>query len=92
METGQPVVSVSVIAKVLKSDNPKIKEGAIVLLTGSGTEEYSSVPESAVGRAQIIEPQDGVPLTAYLGVLGMTGDLPPLRRLCPDILLIPVED
>ncbi|KAL2399124.1 NADP-dependent oxidoreductase RED1 [Exophiala dermatitidis] len=73
MTVGKPVVSVHVLAKVLKSDNPKIKEGDLVLLRSHSTEEYSAVPESAVSSTQIINPQLGVPLTAYLGLLGMTG-------------------
>jgi len=73
MEAGKPVVSVSVVGKVLKSDNAKIKEGAIVLLRSHFTESYSAVQESAVETTQIIEPQKGVPLTSYLGLLGMTG-------------------
>ncbi|OAP59449.1 hypothetical protein AYL99_06747 [Fonsecaea erecta] len=73
MTTGKPVISVSVIGQVLKSDNPKIKPGAIVMLQSSGSESYSTKEESAVATTQIIEPKDGVPLTAYLGLLGMTG-------------------
>ncbi|KIW90451.1 uncharacterized protein Z519_09097 [Cladophialophora bantiana CBS 173.52] len=73
MTTGKPVVSVSVIGKVLKSDNPKIQPGAIVMMQSSGTESYSAKEESAVATTQIIEPKEGVPLTAYLGLLGMTG-------------------
>lgn len=73
MIPGKPVISVHVIGKVLKSDNPKIKEGATVLLRSHYTEEYSTVPESAVETTQIIEPKPGVPLTAYLGLMGMTG-------------------
>ncbi|KAH0841052.1 hypothetical protein AYO21_06546 [Fonsecaea monophora] len=73
MNTGEPVISVSVIGKVLKSDNPKIQPGAIVMLLASGTESYSRKEESAVATTEIIEPKEGVPLTAYLGLLGMTG-------------------
>ena len=73
MITGRPLLSVSVIGKVLKSDNSKFKEGTIVLLSSSFTESYSSVPESAMNRVEIIQPREGVPLTAYLGLLGMTG-------------------
>ncbi|ETI28422.1 hypothetical protein G647_00871 [Cladophialophora carrionii CBS 160.54] len=73
MKTGEPVISVSVIGKVLKSDNPAIKQGQIVMLQGSGSESYSIKDESAVKTTQIIEPKEGVPLTAYLGLLGMTG-------------------
>jgi NADPH-dependent curcumin reductase CurA len=73
MTAGAPVESVSVIGKVLKSDNDKIKPGQIVMLQLSGTESYSAKGEDAVKSTQIIEPKDGVPLTAYLGSLGMTG-------------------
>ena len=73
MEPGKPVISVSVIGKVLKTDNDKVKEGQIVMLRGSGTESYSSVSEEGVKALQIIEEKPGVPLTAYLGLLGMTG-------------------
>lgn len=73
MITGKPVVSVSVIGKVLKSDDSKFKEGTMVLLTSSFTESYTSVPESAMNRVEIIQPREGVPLTAYLGLLGMAG-------------------
>ncbi|EXJ89670.1 hypothetical protein A1O3_02737 [Capronia epimyces CBS 606.96] len=73
MTVGKPVVSVHVLGKVLKSDTPKIKEGAIVLIKGYYTEEYSAVPESALDRTAVIDPKPGVPLTAYLGALGMTG-------------------
>ncbi|EXJ95649.1 hypothetical protein A1O1_00771 [Capronia coronata CBS 617.96] len=73
MAVGKPVVSVHVLGKVLKSDTPKIKEGSTVLMMSHYTEEYSAVPESAVKSTQVIEPKPGVPLTAYLGLMGMTG-------------------
>lgn len=73
MQAGKPVVSVSVIGKVLKSDTPKFQPGDTVLLTAHYTESYSAVDESEVQRTQIINPAPGVPLTAYLGPLGMTG-------------------
>lgn len=76
MEPGKPVLSVSVIGKVLKSDNEKYPVGSIVMIGGWYTEEYSSVPEKAfenVHFTQRIEEKLGVPLTAYLGALGMTG-------------------
>jgi NADPH-dependent curcumin reductase CurA len=73
MEIGQPIVSISVIGKVLKSDNSKFKEGSLVFLFLSGTESYSIVPESKLGTARVIELENGIPLTAHLGALGMTG-------------------
>ncbi|KAK5074728.1 hypothetical protein LTR64_000933 [Lithohypha guttulata] len=84
MEVGKPVESVSVIGKVLKSDNSQFKEGEHVILWSSYTETYSKVsPEDTNGlsdqkvessrRAQRFEPASGVPFTAYINALGMTG-------------------
>ncbi len=73
MTVGKPVVAVSVIGKVLKSDTPKVKEGSYVMLWAHPTESYSAVPASAVEGVQILDPKPRVPLTAYLGALGMTG-------------------
>lgn len=73
MEVGNPVISVSVIGKVLKSDAQNIKEGSVVLLTGSGTESYSTVPAEKLPHVKVLTEQKGVPLTAHLGALGMTG-------------------
>lgn len=83
MEAGKPVVSVSVIGKILKSDNAKFPEGDLVILWSSYMETYSSIPEEAAKTpddpdkgprfAQVIKPAEGVPLTAYINVLGMTG-------------------
>ncbi|KIV98257.1 hypothetical protein PV10_01924 [Exophiala mesophila] len=73
MITGEPVVSVSVIGKVLKSDTEKVKPGDTVLLWASYTESYSRVQEANVNSTKVIDPKPGVPLTAYLGLLGMTG-------------------
>ena len=73
MEAGKPVISVSVIGIVLKSDAAKIKEGMTVMVMSAYTESFSAHPAAAVERTQIIEEKKGVPLTAYLGLLGMTG-------------------
>ncbi|KAK7885297.1 hypothetical protein LTR67_010475 [Exophiala xenobiotica] len=73
MATGKPVLAVTVIAKVLKTDNPKFAEDAIVLLWTHPTESYSVVDETQAGRAEVVTSKPGVPLTAYLGLLGMTG-------------------
>src|SRR5271155_3374411 len=73
MELGKPVISVSVIGKVLKSDTSAIQVGSLVMLQAAATESYSAVSESAVKTTRVIEPKEGVPMTAYLGALGMTG-------------------
>ena len=76
MEPGKPVQSVSIIGKVLKSDNTNFKEGRIIMLP-FGTESYSAIPQAALEQtllsAQLLDPPKGLPLTAYLGALGMTG-------------------
>lgn len=84
MEPGKPVESVSVIGKVLKSDNDRFKEGDYVLVWSAYTETYSRFsPEDTSGltdtkvdsgrRVNVFKPAQGVPLTAYINVLGMTG-------------------
>ena len=73
MELGKPVTSVSVIGKVLKSDAKDIKEGSMVLRTRAPTESYSAVPADVLTSVKVLEEQQGVPLTAHLGALGMTG-------------------
>lgn len=73
MQPGKPVISVSVIGKVLKSDANDIKQGSIVLITGGSTESYSTVSADQLKLVKILEDQKGVPLTAHLGALGMTG-------------------
>jgi NADPH-dependent curcumin reductase CurA len=72
-EIGNPLVSISVIGKVLKSNNSKFREGTIVLLELCGTESFSVVSEISAERARVLEPQKGIALTAYLGALGLTG-------------------
>lgn len=76
MEVGKPVISVSVIGKILKSDNSKFKEGNLVILWGGSMEMYSAVSEEQANAPRFavnLNPAEGVPLTAYINVLGMTG-------------------
>ncbi|KIW19383.1 hypothetical protein PV08_03678 [Exophiala spinifera] len=73
MIPGEPVLSVQVIAKVLKSDNFKFPEVAITILSRNFTEEYSFLNEGAAKRAECITLTPGIPLTAHLNVLGVTG-------------------
>lgn len=84
MEAGKPVESVSVIGKVLKSDNSGFKEGDYVVIWSGYTESYSRISEEDTkgpgdkdrkgSKASVVfSPAQGVPLTAYINVLGMTG-------------------
>jgi NADPH-dependent curcumin reductase CurA len=74
------LVSISVIRKVLKSNNLKFREGTIVLLELSGTESFLVVSEISTERARVLEPQKGITLTVYLGALGLTGSPRSLYR------------
>jgi NADPH-dependent curcumin reductase CurA len=74
------LVSISVIRKVLKSNNLKFREGTIVLLELSGTESFLVVSEISAERARILEPQKGITLTVYLGALRLTGSPRSLNR------------
>jgi NADPH-dependent curcumin reductase CurA len=72
MTTGTAVGSVSIIAKVLKSDVSRLKEGEWVI--GSlPTEEYSVVSEQAAKAVQPVSNPKGLPLEMFLGPMGMTG-------------------
>lgn len=73
MQLGKPVDSVTVIGKVLKSQNADFKDGDLAIFRTWPTESYSSVTEDKLGQVQVLKPADGVPLTAYMGALGMTG-------------------
>ena len=62
-----------VVAKVLKSDSPKAKEGDIVA-TFAGAEEYSVVSKGALDRYDFYNiPDEKLPYSFYCGVLGMPG-------------------
>lgn len=73
MEPGKPVISVSVIGKVLKSDTDKFPAGRTVIIGRAYTESFSSISAKGLETIHLIEDKPGVPLTAYLGALGMTG-------------------
>src|SRR5436190_15973588 len=72
MPVGSPVLSVSVIGQVLKSDHARFPVGALIMLPYR-TESYSAIPAAALESAEVLRPPPGLPLTAYLGALGMTG-------------------
>ena len=84
LEIGKPVDSVQVIGKILKSANSGYHAGMFVLLWISATQCYSVVPESALKMVEVIDPEPGIPLTAYVGVLGMTGTFS-----CPVLIRYP---
>lgn len=71
-ELGQPMTN-SAVSKVLKSDNPKFKEGDLV--TGMmGTEEYSTVPaQVANSRVRKLENPYNLDPKLFIGALGMPG-------------------
>lgn len=68
---GQPINN-STVAKVLKSDNPKLKAGDLV--TGMiSTEEYSAIPKDYAETLRKIENPYNLDLKVFLGALGMPG-------------------
>lgn len=73
MQAGKPVISVSVIGKVLKSDTDKFPAGSTVIIGRAYTESFSTLSADALETVHIIEDKPNLPLTAYLGALGMTG-------------------
>lgn len=72
MTPGTPVASVTLISKILKSDNSRFKEGDWVAGRGP-TEEYSAVNEEGAKALKVLENPKGLPLEMWLGPLGMTG-------------------
>ena len=74
MALGKPVTAVSVIGRVLSSAREGFKKDDVVHLESlAPTESYSVVDAESAKRAEVLNPPKGVPLTAYLGALGMTG-------------------
>ncbi|KAK9772585.1 putative Enoyl reductase (ER) domain-containing protein [Seiridium cardinale] len=73
MEPGTAVIAVHVISKVLKSDTERFQPGDLLMIDLWSTEEYSILPAEAANRARLLTEVPGVPITAYLGALGMTG-------------------
>jgi NADPH-dependent curcumin reductase CurA len=70
-ELGKPITN-AVVAKVLKSDNPKLAAGDIVV-GGLNIEEYSAVPKQQAEALQKIENPYKLDLKMFLGPLGMPG-------------------
>lgn len=67
-----PVQTISMIARVVRSDDEKFKEGDLILVA-TGMQEYSAVPaEKAAGATRLKNP-DGLPLDTFLGALGLPG-------------------
>lgn len=60
------------IGEVVESKSADLKEGAFVVNYG-GWQEYTVVPAAGVSALQVIDTSRGVPLSAYLGPVGMPG-------------------
>lgn len=68
VEIGEVIVG-GTVGQVVESADPAFEPGALVLAYG-GWQEYSV---HVGGQLRRIEPPAGVPISAYLGVLGMPG-------------------
>jgi len=72
-ETGKPITNLA-IATVIKSDNPKVKDGDVVVIQQLDTAEYSALSKEKVDSAvkQLDNPYNLDP-KLFIGVLGMPG-------------------
>jgi NADPH-dependent curcumin reductase CurA len=68
---GEPLTN-AVVAKIVKSSNPKFKAGDIVT-GGLNFEEYSLVPKQVADTLRKIENRYNLDLKVFLGALGMPG-------------------
>lgn len=72
-ELGKPITN-RAVSKVLKSDNPKFKEGDVIIsMDSTGTEEYSVLPGDVTERAQKLENPYNLDPKVFIGALGMPG-------------------
>jgi NADPH-dependent curcumin reductase CurA len=70
-ELNKPITN-AVVAKVLKSDNPKFQAGDLIVGM-MNTEEYSAVSEQQAAGLKKIENEFKLDLKMFLGPLGMPG-------------------
>lgn len=70
-ELGKPITN-AVVAKVLKSENPKFQAGDFIV-GGMQIEEYSVVPKQVADTLKKIENPYKLDLMMFLGPLGMPG-------------------
>ena len=68
VEPGQLMVG-GTVGQVIESNDERLKEGDWVL-SASGWQTHAVIPAKQVLR---LDPEAGVPLSAYLGVIGMPG-------------------
>ncbi|TKA70588.1 hypothetical protein B0A49_02809 [Cryomyces minteri] len=72
-ELGKPITN-RAICKVLKSDDPKFKEGdTIISEAGTPTEEYSALPEQIANMAKVLDNPYNLDPKVFVGALGMPG-------------------
>jgi len=70
-QLGAPITN-SAIAKIIKSDNPKFKEGDLVI-GHLPTEEYSAIPKQFADTYTKLENPYNLDPKIFLGALGMPG-------------------
>lgn len=69
-EIGKPIVGFAVVS-VLRSDKEGVRAGDVLYVPEYPFQEFNVLPPSHGFR--IIQEEPGVPLSAYIGVLGMPG-------------------
>ena len=72
-EPNTPVISVGLVAKVLKSDCEQFKQGDWVRTSLCETQEYNALPAERMKFVDKLEKEKDLPLSMYVGVLGMPG-------------------
>jgi NADPH-dependent curcumin reductase CurA len=72
-ELGKPITNRG-IGKVVTSRNDKWKVGDVLIINGTGTEEYSVLSKEIVnGQTRLLENPKGLDLPVFIGALGMPG-------------------
>jgi len=71
-ELGKPITNRGV-SKVVTSKSDKWKKGDVLIVEGTGTEEYTTVPAKLAAAARKLENPRGLDPKIFIGALGMPG-------------------
>ena len=71
-ELNKPVTNAGIVT-IINSDNSKFKEGDLVWMPFTWTEEYNSVPKETADQCRVIENPYKLDVKHFIGALGMPG-------------------
>lgn len=71
-EIGTPVTNAGIVT-VIKSDDSRFKEGEVVIVPQTYTEEYSAIPKVLTENARKLENPHNLDPKIFVGALGMPG-------------------